>query len=69
MDIDEILFLEEQIFELYSKSRPDWIRKNPLTYDYIKNIIEGNNGKIFVAEFENKIIGHCIVFIRELKVE
>ena len=67
MDIDKILFLEEQVLKMHSKSRPDWIGKNPLTYDYIKSIVEGNNGKIFVAELENQIIGHCIVFIREIK--
>jgi diamine N-acetyltransferase len=67
MDIEKILFLENQVFELHSKARPDWIGKNPLTYDSIKNIIESNNGKIFIAEDNNEIIGHCIINIREIK--
>ena len=67
MDIEKILFLENQVFELHSKTRPDWIGKNPLTYDSIKNIIESNNGKIFIAEDNNEIVGHCIINIREIK--
>jgi len=66
-DIEKILFLENQVFELHSKARPDWIGKNPLTYDSIKNTIESNNGKIFIAEDNNEIIGHCIINIREIK--
>ena len=66
-DIEKILILEEQVFELHLKARPDWICKNPLNYDYIKSIIEGNNGKIFIAEKDHEIIGHCIVFKREIK--
>jgi len=66
-DIEKILFLENQVFELHSKKRPDWIGKNPLTYDSIKNIIESNNGKIFIAEDNNEIVGHCIINIREIK--
>ena len=67
VDIEKIMILEKQVFDLHSKARPDWIGKNPLNYDYIKSIIEGNNGIIFVAEDKNEIIGHCIVFIREIK--
>ena len=66
-DIEKILFLENQVFELHSKKRSDWIGKNPLTYDSIKNIIESNNGKIFIAEDNNEIVGHCIINIREIK--
>jgi len=67
MDIEKIMILEEQVFEIHSKARPDWIGKKPKYYDHIKGIIEGNSGKIFIAENENTIIGHCIVFIREIK--
>lgn len=69
VDIEKILFLEEQVFQLHSKKRPDWIdcKKRPNNYDFIKNIIESNSGKIFIAEYENEIIGHCIISIREIK--
>ena len=66
-DVDRILMLEEQVFELHSKSRPDWIGKNPLSYEYIESIVNGDNGMIFIAEVENQVVGHCIVFIREIR--
>jgi len=66
-DIDKILILEDQIFDIHFKSRPDWIGKNPKSYEYKKDIIEGNNGKIFIAEENNNIIGLCIINIREIK--
>jgi hypothetical protein len=31
-DIDKILLLEEQVFELHFKARPDWIGKKQLKY-------------------------------------
>ena len=66
MDIEKILYLEEQLFQIHVKARPDWISKKSNNYESIKNIIEGNSGKIFVAE-DNKygIIGHCIIFIND----
>jgi GNAT superfamily N-acetyltransferase len=67
MDIESILSLEDQVFELHIKARPDWIGKKPLNHDYIKSIIEGNNGKVFLIENNNEIIGHCIIFIYEIK--
>jgi GNAT superfamily N-acetyltransferase len=66
-DIEKILSLEEQVFESHLKARPDWVKKNPLNYDYIKSIIESINGKIFIAEVENIVVGHCIISIREIK--
>jgi len=66
-DIDKILSLDKQVFELHIKARPDWINKNPQNNDYIKNIIESKNGKIYVAENENEIIGYCIINICESK--
>ena len=67
MDIDKILLLENQVFDLHIKARPDMFKKNPLSHDYIKDIIDGNKGKIFVAEDDKEIIGYCIIFIREVK--
>jgi len=69
LDIEKILLLEERTFKFYSKSRPDWIdrEKRPFNYEFMKNIIESNNGKIFVAEEDNKIVGHCIMNIKEIK--
>ena len=64
MDINKIMDLEDQIFEMNYKARPDWIEKNPRNYEYKKQLIEGNNGKIFIAEEDNKIIGLCIFYIR-----
>jgi ribosomal protein S18 acetylase RimI-like enzyme len=66
MDIDKILILEDQIFEIHLQARPDWIGKNPKNYEYKKAVIEGNNGKIFIAEEDNNIIGLCIINIREI---
>jgi ribosomal protein S18 acetylase RimI-like enzyme len=68
-DIEKILILEEQILELHSKTRTDWIdsKKRPFNYEFLKNCIESNNGQIFIAENENKIIGHCILNINEIK--
>jgi hypothetical protein len=38
-DIEKILILEEQIFELHSKTRNDWIdsKKRPYNYEFLKN--------------------------------
>lgn len=68
-DIEKILPLEEQIFGFHSKTRPDWIdnNKRPFNYEFMKDLIENNNAEIFIAEDDNKIIGHCIVSIREIK--
>jgi ribosomal protein S18 acetylase RimI-like enzyme len=69
-DIDGILKLEEQMMTLHAEARPDWIDKNKKSFDneYMKNIIENNNGdKIFVVEENEKIIGHCITRIRPIK--
>ena len=67
MDIEKIMELQTQVFEIHLKARPEWIKKNPINYDYIKSIIESKNGKIFIVEENNKIIGHCIISIREIK--
>ena len=67
MDIDKILSLEDQVFELHARMRPDWIGKKPMNYDYLKSRIEDKNVKIFVAEDNNEIIGHCFISIRETK--
>jgi len=67
MDIEKIMELQTQVFEIHQKARPEWIKKNPINYDYIKSIIESKNGKIFIAEENYKIIGHCIISIREIK--
>ena len=66
-DIDKILELEDQIFELHFRARSDWIEKNPKNYEFKKGTIEGNNSKIFLAEENNEIIGFCIINIRETK--
>ena len=66
-DIEKILFLGNQVFKIHSKARPDWIEKQPIHYDYLKNIIEENNKKIFIAEKNSEIIGYCIVCICEIK--
>jgi len=61
-DIEKILFLEDQVFEIHLNARPDWVQKKPINYDYLKNIIiEENNKKIIIAEENNEIIGFCIV--------
>jgi len=67
MDINKIMDLEDQIFKIHYKARPDWIEKNPRNYEYKKQFIEENNGKIFIAEEDNKIIGLCIFNIRVIK--
>jgi ribosomal protein S18 acetylase RimI-like enzyme len=68
MDIEKILHLEKQIIELHMNARPDWFGgKSPLNHDFIKSIIEGDNGIIFVAETENEIIGYCFASIHEIK--
>jgi len=66
-DIDKILELEDQIFQLHFKARPDWIERNPKNYEYRKRTIESNNSKIFLAEENNEIIGFCIINISETK--
>jgi ribosomal protein S18 acetylase RimI-like enzyme len=66
-DIDRILSLEDQIFELHFNARPDWIGKNPKNYEFKKSTIESNDSKIFIAEENNEIIGFCIINIREIK--
>jgi ribosomal protein S18 acetylase RimI-like enzyme len=68
-DIDNILVLEEQIFRLHSKARPDWVdeTKRLFDHDFMKNCIESDNGKIFLAEDErSNIIGYCVTYIREI---
>jgi hypothetical protein len=61
-DIGKILVLEEQIFRLHSSARPDWVDETKRLFDhnFMKNCIESNNGKIFLAVDEcNNIIGLC----------
>lgn len=65
-DIEKILFLEDQVFEIHLNARPDWFDKKPINYDYLKNIIEENTKKIFIAEENCEIIGFCIVCICEI---
>ena len=66
-DIENVFLLEEQLFSLYCKARPDWIDRNkrPHNYEYLKKCIE-NDGKIFIAEDRNKIIGYCITFLDDI---
>jgi ribosomal protein S18 acetylase RimI-like enzyme len=52
-DIEKIMLLMNQVFEIHLKARPDWIVKNPMDYDYIKSIIEGNEGKKLFEEVKN----------------
>ena len=66
-DIKEIVSLEDQMYEIHSKARPDWYGKNQLNHDIIQMIIEGNNEKIFIAEDDNKIIGLCIITIHYIR--
>ena len=68
-DIENVLSLEEQLFNLYVKARPDWIdgNKRPHNYEYMKKCIEGDNGKIFIAEDDRNIIGCCITFLDDIK--
>jgi ribosomal protein S18 acetylase RimI-like enzyme len=68
-DIDKILALEEQIYKLHLKKRPDWIdeTKRLFNYDVLKNRIESGAGKIFLVENKkSKIIGYCITRIYEI---
>ena len=55
-DIEKILLLENQMFELHLKEQPNWF-KNTLNYnknyDIIKNITGNNNEEIFIAEDNN----------------
>jgi len=64
-DIEEILVLEKQVYEIHSKARPDRINNFPLIYNYIEGLLHNNN--IFLAEENGKIIGFCIINIREIK--
>jgi ribosomal protein S18 acetylase RimI-like enzyme len=66
-DIEKILFLENQVFQIHLKARPDCVGKRYMNYDYLKNIIIENNKKIFIAEENNEVIGFCIVYIYEIK--
>jgi ribosomal protein S18 acetylase RimI-like enzyme len=66
-DIEKILVLEKQVYEIHSKARPDWINKFPLNYNYIEDLLQNNNNKIFLAEENGKIIGFCIINIRKIK--
>jgi ribosomal protein S18 acetylase RimI-like enzyme len=68
-DIDKILVLEEQIFRLHSRARPDWVdeTKRLFNYDFMKNCIDSDSGKIFLAEDESSnIIGYCATYIKEI---
>jgi len=69
IDIDKILLLEEQIFHFHLKARPDWVddKKRLFNYEFMKKTIESKTGKIFIAEDGSKIIGYCIVNLKEIK--
>jgi GNAT superfamily N-acetyltransferase len=70
VDIERIIFLEKQIFKLHAESRSDWIDKSKigLNTEYYENIIEKpDKGIVFVAEENNKIIGHCTIVICNIK--
>jgi GNAT superfamily N-acetyltransferase len=68
-DIDNILEIQEQLLILHYDARPDMVSdfKIPLYSRQLKNHIEDRNSKIFVAEEDNKIVGHCIAEIRHTK--
>jgi len=66
-DIENIMNLQLQTYEIHSKARPDWFKKNPINHDYIKNMIEAKDSDIFIAEENDKIIGYCIIYIRKYK--
>jgi len=68
-DIEKILILEEQVFKLHYSARPDLIdkEKSPNSYEFLRKYIESDNGKIFIAEIDEKIIRHCIINIKEIK--
>jgi len=66
-DIEKVLSLGEQIFEIHSKARPDLFEKKPINYEYLKFVIEENNKKIFIAEDNNELVGYCISSIYEVK--
>jgi diamine N-acetyltransferase len=69
-DLEKIILLEKQIFYLHAESRSDWIDGGKIGFntEYYKSIIEDpGKGTVFVAEENNKIIGHCIIVISEIK--
>jgi len=66
-DIEKILSLEDQVFEIHLKARPDCVKNKSINYENLKNNIEGNQKKIFIAEGNDEIIGFCIVRMYEIK--
>jgi len=69
-DLEKIILLEEQIFNLHAENRSDWIDNSKIGFntENFKSIIENpDKGIIFVAEENNNIIGHCIIVISEIK--
>jgi ribosomal protein S18 acetylase RimI-like enzyme len=59
--------LENQVFKIHLKSRPDLIKKKPINYNYLSDIIEKKNKEILIAEENNEVIGFCIINIYEMK--
>jgi ribosomal protein S18 acetylase RimI-like enzyme len=69
-DLEKIILLENQIFNLHAESRSDWIDSSKIGFntEFFRSIIENpDKGIIFVAEENNNIIGHCIIVISEIK--
>ena len=66
-DIEKILELEKQVFDIHFNARPDRIKKIPANYDRVKSIIESNDSKIFVAINDKDVLGYCTICIRSIK--
>jgi len=68
-DAANIYFLEEQVYELHLKERPDLIdsSKRLNSYRFIERTLKSGKGKIFVAEEEDAIIGFCTAAIIEIR--
>ena len=66
-DIDKILVLDEQVTKLHSDNLPERVKNRVTDYEYLKNLIESDYGKIFIAEDNGNIVGHLICEIHDKK--
>ena len=65
-DFTAISDLENQVFQIHLKARPDIIKpEGPFNKDYFKTRLNDENTKIFVFEENRELLGYCITRIWE----
>lgn len=67
-DFQQLRVLYKQIQDIHVKNRPDVYKDiNPLTHEYFQFLLSDKNTLATVYEEDSKLIGFCVVTIKEIK--